>query len=717
MKLKYADIVNFRSIQSIKVDFEPFCRVLVGINESGKSNILRALSTVGEEYTPTPEDIREPLPTEKSVTEAYVRFVFTLDKNEVEQIYAAIKPKILSKKADVPLITKGDKNLSLHDFCTTRNEGIYSVDIQDAKKSAKYWTIDNDYSVLSNWKKPSPSCPADYNVQVGSTALPLKNYALINTDEHTEIPEAHLEDIDADYVNGLVGSEITKLVPKSLPKVIFWKYDEQNLLPPTINLDTFADNPDSVVPLKNMFMLAGITDIADDISKARAVTGGNKLRNLLNRVADHSTKHFRSVWKEYKEISFALEPNATNIDANIKEKNHWKMSQRSDGVKRFITFLLHISANVKANLLNDALLLIDEPDMGLHPSGSRYLRDELIETAKKNYVIFSTHSIFMIDKDNVPRHIIVKKEKEKTTIKSADKSNIVDEEVLFNALNFTVFDILQKDNLIFEGWRDKQLFQTAIKKIPTTHTDDLKALKERLKTLGLCHVGGVKDVRNITPLIELAGRQCTIISDGDTTAKEKQKEYQNIHGYGVWKRYDEMQSSSKVETSEDFVKQDVFTSAIAGIKKQYPHLTGDPTVLVTGKIASVKKWLAIQGIAGEQIKEILDTLKTVIFDEFKKLYRDHYGEELNDFVASEAANRLVRMVELVYKPIPKAQEEKYNEIKKETEAVPEEKKIDFVKHLVSDARVTEFKQAIGEKKFWELVVEANKKEKAEGGGD
>ncbi|HEY4505908.1 MAG TPA: AAA family ATPase [Candidatus Paceibacterota bacterium] len=632
MKLKYADIVNFRSIQSIKVDFEPFCRVLVGINESGKSNILRALSTVGEEYTPTPEDIREPLPTEKSVTEAYVRFVFTLDKNEVEQIYAAIKPKILSKKADVPLITKGDKNLSLHDFCTTRNEGIYSVDIQDAKKSAKYWTIDNDYSVLSNWKKPSPSCPADYNVQVGSTALPLKNYALINTDEHTEIPEAHLEDIDADYVNGLVGSEITKLVPKSLPKVIFWKYDEQNLLPPTINLDTFADNPDSVVPLKNMFMLAGITDIADDISKARAVTGGNKLRNLLNRVADHSTKHFRSVWKEYKEISFALEPNATNIDANIKEKNHWKMSQRSDGVKRFITFLLHISANVKANLLNDALLLIDEPDMGLHPSGSRYLRDELIETAKKNYVIFSTHSIFMIDKDNINRHIIVKKEHEKTSITNATKSNFVDEEVLFNALNYTVFDILKQDNIIFEGWRDKKLFQTALKKIPDTHTQDLMTLKERLKTVGLCHAEGVKDIRNITPLLELANRNCIIVSDGDTPAKEKQKEFHTIHGYGVWKRYDEISKNLKAETGEDFIKEDVFKLHLEGVKEKNPSITGDPTLENTGKVTAVKKWLLNQNVASELVPLFLNELKHNIFDDLKTSDVDaSYYDFLKDF--------------------------------------------------------------------------------------
>lgn len=97
-------------------------------------------------------------------------------------------------------------------------------------------------------------------------------------------------------------------------------------------------------------------------------------------------------------------------------------------------------------------------------------------------------------------------------------------------------------------------------------------------------------------------------------------------------------------------------------------------------------------------------------DEFKQLYKEKYGEELNDSVASEAANRLVRMIDLVYRPIPKAWEEKYNEIKKEQEAVPDDKKIDFVKHLVNDAKVSEFKERIGEKRFWELVVEANKKQ-------
>ncbi|MBI4991779.1 MAG: hypothetical protein HZB99_00995 [Candidatus Harrisonbacteria bacterium] len=100
-------------------------------------------------------------------------------------------------------------------------------------------------------------------------------------------------------------------------------------------------------------------------------------------------------------------------------------------------------------------------------------------------------------------------------------------------------------------------------------------------------------------------------------------------------------------------------------------------------------------------------------DEFKKLYKEHYGEELNDFVASEAANRFIRMMDVIYRPIPKAWEGEYNKIKAEQDAIPKEKKIDYVKHLVDDAKVAEFKEKIGEKKFWELVVAENKKKKEE----
>lgn len=80
-------------------------------------------------------------------------------------------------------------------------------------------------------------------------------------------------------------------------------------------------------------------------------------------------------------------------------------------------------------------------------------------------------------------------------------------------------------------------------------------------------------------------------------------------------------------------------------------------------------------------------------EEFKYLYKKQYGEELSDYVASEAANRLVHIVGLVYKPISKEDAEKLEERRKNTgqkqEELKESEKIDLVKHFVAEAKFNE----------------------------
>ena len=88
MKLSYVNIKNFRSIQDIKMDFDPPCRVLVGINESGKSNIINALALLNDDYVPVKsEDLREALPNENEIKESYVRFVLnSRKKNQMNYV-------------------------------------------------------------------------------------------------------------------------------------------------------------------------------------------------------------------------------------------------------------------------------------------------------------------------------------------------------------------------------------------------------------------------------------------------------------------------------------------------------------------------------------------------------------------------------------------------------------------------------------------------------
>ncbi len=623
MKLDRINIKNFRSIENITIELNPPCRVLVGINESGKTNILKALAMIDKKNSSTNEDVREPLPSEKLIDEAYIRFVFKLNSNEVDQFYKNINAKILSKNKNQPIIFIHNRKNNLKKFCIEKNEGLFTVDVLKQSKSSTFWALENNCKIIGNWKKPKDNI-VDPNIDLGNGEKTLiTKFLIINHDDYPNVKAEDLEEISPEYLNEIIGKEIASFVEVNLPKVIFWEYDENNLLPPTVNLDNFAANPDSCVPLKNMFILAGEEDIQRAVSNAKSKSI-NGIRNLLNRIAKHTTVHFRNVWREYKNIEFALEPNSTNIDIFVREKNLWRFSQRSDGFKRFITFLLLISVTVKSKKLKNSLLLIDEPDISLHPSGIKYLRDELIKISHNdNIVVYSTHSIFMIDGDNINRHIIVKKNNEKTDIKDADDSNISEEEVLYNALGYSVFETLNKKNIIFEGWRDKKLFKTALQTLPSKY----KFLKNKFKNVGFCYAEGVKTIRSFTPILELAKRDCLIVSDNDEPAKEKQKEYGLLKCYGVWKRYDEINSKIKEITGEDFLKEEVIKRVLIEIKKENPNLIGDPDFSNDkGRMKAFKEWLKSSKIEGDNFKNIIDNIKEKAFANIKHsdIVEDYY---------------------------------------------------------------------------------------------
>ncbi|MCA9478622.1 MAG: AAA family ATPase, partial [Nanoarchaeota archaeon] len=68
MILTKARITNFRSIpKHYEISFSPRCRILVGINEAGKSNILKALSLLNKKEDFSPTDIRTPSKSDPQV--------------------------------------------------------------------------------------------------------------------------------------------------------------------------------------------------------------------------------------------------------------------------------------------------------------------------------------------------------------------------------------------------------------------------------------------------------------------------------------------------------------------------------------------------------------------------------------------------------------------------------------------------------------------------
>lgn len=614
MKLTKILISNFRSIKKVELEISDPCLMFVGINESGKSNILKAISLFDETCVFNASDIREPSPNENDNLDSFVRFEFVLDQEEKQSIINNLKSKIYTKDLDTPIISINNNLMSIKQFIDFTNLYYYKIKIKENTREYGYSEFNDPCTILTPWKKPSSTIASDIQITtLDSQSAYLNNYSLLNVEDFPTIlaPELFDDTIIAD-LQVFIFKEVARIIENKRPKTIFWKHDETNLQQSNIDIVSFANNPNSCLALKSMFELSNIKDITKEIEISRN-RGKYGTRNLLDRISENTTKYFRKVWKEYDNISFFLFLNGNSVEISIKDVyNHYEFVQRSDGFKRFINFLLFISAKVSSDNINNSILIFDEPDIGLHPSGVKYLRNELINISKGNYIFLSTHSVFMIDKENIGRHLIVKKTDEVTELLKVDSSNICDEEVIFNALGHSIFENLKSYNIIFEGWTDKKMFQIAL----TSNSIENKKVIDSFKKIGQCHAHGVKDIKHVAAILELAERNYFVISDSDKAAKEYQKHFNEERLSGTWKRYDELFNEVKIMTSEDFLKDAVFNDVLKEIKEKYEIANDFKYELIypNGKIMAIDIWLSTKVSNKDSRNNILKDLKVKVFD-------------------------------------------------------------------------------------------------------
>lgn len=116
----------------------------------------------------------------------------------------------------------------------------------------------------------------------------------------------------------------------------------------------------------------------------------------------------------------------------VSEEGNQQMSDFKDmghGAQRAIqmTLIRHLAETTKDTTKDGKtnLLLIDEPELFLHPQAIEQIRGSLKELAKKGYqVVFSTHSPFMIDHADIPITNIVRKSASGTKVETRFKEAI-----------------------------------------------------------------------------------------------------------------------------------------------------------------------------------------------------------------------------------------------------------------------------------------------------
>lgn len=630
MLLDKISIYNFRSIKELELKPEPKCQIFVGEIEAGKSNILKAISYLAKDLKPKKKNIREPSDGE-NIEDSFIDFDFRFTDEEHEIIYNNFKSMIYNPNENSIIANKDNIKLSMKDLFKTIM-GYIRVDFIDETRVTDIFNLP-EAEIEQNWRIVSAKQESLLVKNIKQNKeIDISKFKIINVND-LDIPEnISLEMFSIKYLESMVHDFIVSLVNKKIPNVIFWEYNEKNLLPSRVNLESFCEDSTICKPLKAMFDLQGIDNIKNQIMEAKE-KNRNSLRNLLKRVAKTTTKHFQSVWPDYKNVEFSLEPDGEDIIIAIRDTyNDYDLSDRSDGFKRFVTFLLLISAKNKSNMLTDSIIIVDEPEISLHIKGQRYLREELINISRNNIVFYSTHSIFMIDKNNIDRHYIVKKQKEITNIKQVDKSNYMDEEVILNALGYSIFETLREFNIIFEGWTDKKLYETSLNRIPQSYKNDINGLKE----YGTCFSNGVKEIKPICSILDLIPRKYLVLSDSDKPAKEKQKDFSQYKP-DIWYRYDEIYNERIIITSEDFIKTNILYSELNKLlkaKKVGVEITEQDIILApNGRTKLIEDKLNQAGIEKATIKEILHDLKENVFTNLKNTQiEDDYYEFLKQLI-------------------------------------------------------------------------------------
>jgi predicted ATPase len=146
------------------------------------------------------------------------------------------------------------------------------------------------------------------------------------------------------------------------------------------------------------------------------------------------TKHLNKLGYSWNlELKDANSNTYEIILLKIPENTKVSLHQASSGEKEILNFLLEIFAyNIK-----NGLIIVDEPEVHLHPKWQSLLLDLFFDLADltKNQFIFSTHSPIFINQKTISKIVRVYKSSGKSTIKNFVKSNFDETKDLLHIIN------------------------------------------------------------------------------------------------------------------------------------------------------------------------------------------------------------------------------------------------------------------------------------------
>lgn len=479
MQLRSFRARNFRSINDSGEIQASRITSLLGRNESGKSNLLRALHSLNPvEGFKALSPIKD-FPRDRKLEECNDNTpvvdsswsLSSLEKKALAKVFpraAEVTMVTISRKygsnryigfEDLPPLEVEDKwiksklrkILAAVETILEGSEDPHLTAIKTA--SAKFESIVSETDDLQDWATATKDAIAELEKALVAAG---KEFPEAIDDSLTEI-QAQAEKIAGDEEAHKAGRS---WIVSNMPKFIY--LDDYPQLEGHQNLAEYNQRQQQGSPTDEDLYFAKLCKVAGlDPQNLQELVKDPETRNqLVNRASAVVTKEIRRLWSDRSlKVRFNLDGNY--MDTLISDPTsvydvEVNLNERSRGFQWFFAFYITFSADTDGDIAEDAILLLDEPGLYLHAKSQSdllaHFRDDF-----NNQILFSTHSPFMVPTGQLDSIRTVNIDEKSGTTVTNDPSG--DSRTLFPiqaALGYSLAQSLfvGPNNLVVEGITD-----------------------------------------------------------------------------------------------------------------------------------------------------------------------------------------------------------------------------------------------------------------------
>ena len=450
MKLRKTKLKNIKSFREpIEINFNDDFNILIGPNGSGKSNLLDILTICIRQFFLKPYTVNENNDNQGFFKQISRNQAFNNIQQVLEKFYgdtsdSEIIIDFVVKKEDIDNIDEVVKHIDL-----------LKDKLSDFRNAQDF---NSQMKQIEGWNKALLS-------ENEILSYTITNYSVVN---HSDSPQKQL------FFQYLNHFEFLLILIRELPSVklhtnylYFSPYRGANLqnLQANLSSQNFYQVLQTIINAtsKSVFSLINLATIYFAEKRRGFEDEATSIGYIHKWQNDEEVK---LVSKYLGKLGYGWDLKLVDKNKNIyeiiltKEGKDFYINQASSGEKEIINFLL----GVFAFNINNGIIIIDEPELHLHPRWQNVLLDLFIELSSitKNQFVLSTHSPTFIN-DKSYNHIfrIFKDENnvsKEITLKDCDSFKLRDILHIVNSTNnekIFFADVV----LLVEGITDRLVFQ------------------------------------------------------------------------------------------------------------------------------------------------------------------------------------------------------------------------------------------------------------------